>query len=163
MVYFHLWETNVFYRRTKMRNDSDYYIVDKEVLPEVFSKVMEAKQLMLSDEKMTVGEAVSKVGISRSAFYKYKDHVSCLSESKRGRMMIFAINLEDRAGLLSTVLNIIARHGVNILTINQTIPVNSVANVTISVDTGAGFDVTELIENLKASEGVITLKVIARE
>ena len=146
-----------------MNSDTDYYIVDKAVLPEVFSKVMEAKQLMLSDEKMTVGEAAAKVGISRSAFYKYKDHVSRLSESKRGRMMIFALNLEDRAGLLSTVLNIIARHGVNILTINQTIPVNAVANVTISVDTGAGFDVTELIENLKASEGVITLKVIARE
>ena len=146
-----------------MRNDSDFYIVNKAVLPEVFLKVTEAKQLMLSDGKMTVGEAVNAVGISRSAFYKYKDHVSPLSESQHGRIMIFALNLEDRAGLLSTVLNIIARHGVNVLTINQTIPINSVANVTISVDTGAGFDVTELIENLKASEGVMSLKVIARE
>ena len=146
-----------------MQNDSDYYIVDKQVLPEVFVKVIKAKQLMLEDEKMTVQDAVSAAGISRSAFYKYKDHVSRLSESKRGRIMTVACNLEDRAGLLSTVLNVIARHGVNILTINQTIPINGVANVTISVDTGSSFDITALIESLKKITGVMALKVIARE
>ena len=167
MVYFHLWETNVFYGRTKMQNDSDYYsdyyIVDKNVLPEVFFKVIKAKQLMLADEKMTVQDAVSAAGISRSAFYKYKDHVSCLSESTRGRIMTIALNLKDRSGLLSDALNVIAKHNVNILTINQTIPINGVANVTISVDTVASFDITQLIESLKNIKGVMALKVIARE
>ena len=146
-----------------MQSDSDYYIVDKKVMPEVFLKVLRAKQLMRSDESMTVMDAVAAAGISRSAFYKYKDHVSCLNESRRGRIMTVAFDLEDRSGLLSNVLNIIARHGVNILTINQTIPVNGIANVTISIDTGASFDITELIEKLKTTEGVMALKVIARE
>lgn len=146
-----------------MQNDSDYYIVNKKVLPEVFAKVIEVKQLLAADESRTVQDAVSEVGISRSAYYKYKDQVSRLSESKRGRIMTIALNLEDRAGLLSTVLNVIARSRVNILTINQTIPINAVANVTISVDTGTNFDITALIDDLKTIKGVMTLKVIARE
>ena len=142
---------------------SDYYIVDKLVLPEIFAKVVEAKQLMLSDEKLTVQEAVGKVGISRSAFYKYKDHVSRLGESTRGRIMTIAFNLMDKSGVLSAVLNEIASHGVNILTINQTIPINGIANVTVSVDTGGSFNVSALIENLNKTDGVTALKIIARE
>ena len=146
-----------------MEKTSDFYIVDKCVLPEIFTKVVAAKNLMLSDEKLTVAEAVAKVGISRSAFYKYKDHVSCLGDSKMWRIMTVACNLRDEAGLLSCVLNIIASHGVNILTINQTIPINGIANVTISVDTGGGVDITDLMEKLQNTDGVLTLKIIARE
>jgi chorismate mutase len=124
---------------------------------------MQAKQLMEADENQTVQDVVNKVGISRSAFYKYKDYISCLGENKRGRIMTIAFNLRDEAGLLSNVLNIIARHRLNILTINQTIPINEIANVTISVDIGNNFDVAELVENLKTINGVMTLKIIARE
>lgn len=146
-----------------MDKTCEYYIVDKRVLPEIFVKVVEAKQLMLADEKMTVQEAAAHVGISRSAFYKYKNYVSRLDESTRGRMMTIAFNLKDKSGILSAVLNKIAEYGVNILTINQTIPLNGIANVTISVDTGKGFDVTALIENLNKTNGVTALKIIARE
>lgn len=147
-----------------MDNASNYYIVDKRVLPEIFIKVVQAKQLMEADDSKTVLDAVNQVGISRSAFYKYKDYVSCLGENKRGRIMTIAFNLKDESGLLSVVLNVIAQHKVNILTINQTIPINDIANVTISVDIGSNsFDITELVENLKKINGVMTLKIIARE
>lgn len=147
-----------------MADKSNLYIVDKKVLPEVFLKVVEAKRLMEMDSAKTIQEAVNAVGISRSAFYKYRDYVFPLGDNSRGRTVTIAFNLNDTPGLLSNVLNIIASEKVNILTINQTIPINNVANVTITAETGDMLvELSDLIEKIKKISGVITLKIIARE
>lgn len=148
---------------TIMDDTSKYLIVDKDVLPKVFLKVIETKRLV-SVEGLSVSDAAASVGISRSAFYKYRDKVFPLGENRRGTTVIIALSLDHRPGLLSNVLNTIADFGANILTINQTIPINGVANITISAEVGA---LTEGIESLvlkiKEAEGVLALKIIARE
>lgn len=147
-----------------MKNSSDYYIVDKRVLPDVFIKVMEVKELIASHKAASVQEACDIAQVSRSAYYKYKDYISPLGDNNRGQTVIIAFNLRDEAGLLSNVLNIMADNGANILTINQTIPINTIANVTISIETSdLKLGVNELAEKIKKIEGVIALKIIARE
>lgn len=147
-----------------MDNNSDFYIVDRRALPEVFMKVMAVKQLMASGNSLSVQEATAKVGISRSAFYKYRDYIFPLGEDKRGHTVIFACDLDDKPGLLSTVLDIIAGEDVNILTINQTIPINGIANVTVSVEVSRiRNDISVLIDKLKVIDGLLSIKIIARE
>ncbi len=147
-----------------MSGNSDYYIVDKRVMPDVFVKVVEAKELFEKGKVSSVQEAVERVGVSRSAYYKYKDYVSVLGSGTRGKIAILAFNLEDKAGLLSLVLNILADNGANVLTINQTIPVNNVANVTITIDiSNMTIGVRALLENISKIHGVLTIKIIARE
>lgn len=147
-----------------MSGNSDYYIVDKRVMPEVFIKVVEAKTLFDKGAAASVQEAVDKVGVSRSAYYKYKDYVSAIGSDTRGKIVILAFNLEDKSGLLSLVLNIMADNGANVLTINQTIPINNVANVTITIDTGnMTISVRDLLDNISRVHGVLALKIIARE
>lgn len=147
-----------------MENSSEYYIVDKRVLPEVYIKVVEAKRLLEQHITSSVQEAVDMAGVSRSAYYKYKDYVSELSAGTRGRTAIIAFNLMDEAGLLSNVLNAMAESGANILTINQTIPINGIANVTISMETGnMKIQLNTLISNIADIKGVQTIKIIARE
>ena len=91
-----------------MREDKNYYIVDKTVLPEIFLKVMEVKNLLESKKEKTVQDAVNKVGISRSAFYKYRDAVHPLYENTRGKTVTVSMNLDHTPGLLSSVLNGVA-------------------------------------------------------
>lgn len=147
-----------------MTDYTEYYIVDKKVMPEVFLKVVEAKELLDKGSVLSVQEAVESVGVSRSAYYKYKDYVSALSNNSRGKIVILAFNLEDKAGILSLVLNIMADHSANVLTINQTIPIGGVANVTITADTSdMKQSVGDMLKNISKIHGVLTLKIIARE
>jgi len=147
-----------------MREDKNFYIIDKSVLPEIFLKVMDVKNLLESGREKTVQDAVSKVGISRSAFYKYRDAVFPLYENTRGKTVTFAANLDDTKGVLSCVLNGVASAGANILTINQNIPINGIAMVTISIETDAmERDLGSLVEELQKIHGVQTFKIIARE
>jgi chorismate mutase len=149
----------------EVEQSSNYYIVDKRVLPDVFVKVVSAKRLMQANRLMTVQEAVKRVGLSRSAFYKYRDYVFTLDDNSRGKTITVGFDLKDEAGSLSDVLNTIAECGANVLTINQTIPINNVANVTVTVDMGNmqsdGAEV--LIGNISKVEGVLALKILARE
>ena len=138
-----------------------YYLVEAEVLPEIFLKVMEAKELPQTGEAVTVGEAVSKVGISRSAFYKYKDAISPFQDLRHGRILTFQVLLRDQPGLLSQVLSAFARCGVNILTINQSIPVNGCATITISAETAGMTESMEtLMSRLLSSQGVIRAEIL---
>lgn len=147
-----------------MKEDKKFYIVDKSVLPEIFLKVMDVKNLLASGREKTVQDAVNNVGISRSAFYKYRDAVFPLYENTRGKTVTFGINLDDTKGVLSAVLNSVAAAGANILTINQNIPINGIANVTISIETNAmDNDIGHLMDNVKSLSGVISLNIIARE
>ena len=146
------------------RNDQQkkYYLVDASVLPEIFLKVLEAKELLQTGEAPTVGEAVNRVGISRSAFYKYKDSITAFQDLRSGRILTVSVLLRDQPGLLSRVLSVFARCGANILTINQSIPVNGTAAVTISAETAAMTESTEtLLNDLLSAEGVIRAEVVA--
>jgi len=142
-------------------DENSFLIIEARALPEVFIKTLETKRLVESGKCRTVQEAVRKAGISRSAFYKYKDSVFALSDVK-GRSLTLAMNLEDSPGLLSSVLNVLAKGGVNILTINQTIPINSIANITITLETRTS-NILEIIEELQEIPGITALKILARE
>ncbi len=147
-----------------MKKENNFFIVEKNALPEVFLKVMEVKRLIETGKGKNIQDAVSKVGISRSAFYKYRDSVFPFYENSRGKTVTIGINLEDTRGLLSDVLNILAQEGANILTIHQTIPLNSIANVTITFETGKIVnEISHLLDEIKNLDGVQSLKIIARE
>ena len=141
---------------------SKYYLVQADALPEVFVKVIEAKSLLETGEARTVGEAVDRVDLSRSAFYKYKDAISPFRDLKRDTVTTFHMLLHDKPGTLAAVLSIFTESGANILTINQSIPANGAALVTISVVTGNMIKSTEeLMSNLGAVNGVMKVEIMA--
>ena len=141
---------------------NSFYLVSAEALPEVFLKVAEAKRMLQVGEAATVGEAARKVNISRSAFYKYKDAVQPFQDMKAGHIMTFYAILKDNPGVLSSFLFIFADSGANILTINQTIPTNGCAAVTISAETGEMREaVEEMMERVSAAPGVIRFEILA--
>lgn len=140
----------------------NYYIVDSEALPEIFRKVVEARRLLDTGEVETVNHAVQKMGISRSAFYKYKDAVRPFQDMLHGRIVTFQMMLKDQTGILSQVLNLFADYGVNILTINQGIPINGCAVVTLNVETsGLQGTLQELLEGMDGAEGVLRAEILA--
>lgn len=147
-----------------MKENKQYYIIDKEVLPEVFLKVMEVKNLLETEKAMTVQEATEKVGISRSSFYKYKDSIMPFYEKGRGQTITILIRLMDESGRLSELLNYIASLGGNILTINQMIPMNGVALINICMETyHVQMEIGAFIEELETIAGVQSIKLLARE
>ena len=139
-----------------------YYIVAAEALPEIFIKVAEAKRMMQTGEASTVGAATRAVGISRSAFYKYKDAVQPFNNMKAGRIITFYTMLKDSPGVLSNVLSIFAGSGANILTINQSIPTNGCAAVTISAETSRMAESLEqLMADVTSLDGVLRFEILA--
>lgn len=139
-----------------------YFIVEASALPEIFLKVAEAKQALELGEAATVNEATRKVGISRSAFYKYKDAVRPFNDMMNGHIVTFQAMLKDEPGVLSAILNIFAESGGNILTINQTIPTGSVAAVNLSAETsGLNISLEELVSRTGEMEGVVKFEVLA--
>ena len=139
-----------------------FFIVSADALPEVFVKVAEAKRMLQVGEAATVGQAAAMVGISRSAFYKYKDAVQPFQNMKAGHIITLYALLRDNPGVLSNYLSIFAMSGANILTINQTIPTNGCAGVTVTAETS---DMTETMDemfsHLAAAEGVLRFEIMA--
>ncbi len=145
-----------------MGSKTKFYIVAAEALPDIFIKVAEAKRMMQTGEAETVGAATRQVGISRSAFYKYKDAVQPFNNMKAGRIITFYTMLKDSPGVLSNVLAIFAGSGANILTINQSIPTNGCAAVTISAETSEmGASLEELMVKVSGLDGVIKMDILA--
>ena len=139
-----------------------YYIVSADALPEVFLKVAEAKRMLQVGEAATVGEAARQVGISRSAFYKYKDAVQPFQDMKAGHIITFYALLRDNPGVLSSCLPIFAGSGANVLTINQTIPTNGCAGVTISAETSEMHEgLEEMIAQVSGADGVLKFEILA--
>ena len=139
-----------------------YYIVEASALPEVFLKVAEAKRLLSTGEVATVNEAARITGISRSAFYKYRDTVMPFHNMMIGRILTYQLKLHDEPGVLSGILKTFADFSANILTINQTIPSGGCALVTVTAET-SGIKETpdELLRQLSGSSGVIKAEVLA--
>ncbi|MBD9199678.1 MAG: ACT domain-containing protein [Clostridiales bacterium] len=133
-----------------------------EALPEIFIRVAEAKRMMQTGEAETVGAATKLAGISRSAFYKYKDAVQPFNDMKSEHIITFYTLLKDVSGTLSRVLNVFAASGANILTINQSIPTNGCAAVTVSAETsGMEKSLEQLIGDISSLENVIKFEILA--
>ena len=147
-----------------MSNESKYYVVKRKAIPEVLLKVVEAKRLLDTEKVMTVQEAIDAVGISRSSFYKDKDDIFPFHENTKGKTVTFVIQMDDKPGVLSAVLNLIAIYHANILTIHQSIPVNEIALLTLSVNIlPTSGDAADMIEEIEALEGIHYLKILAKE
>lgn len=145
-------------------SDNKYFIVKEKAVPEVLLKVVEAKRLLDSEKVITVQEATDQVGISRSSFYKYKDDIFPFHESNRGRTITFMLQMDDQPGLLSVVLSEVAKCEANILTIHQSIPVNGVASLTLSVEISpTTLNAALMIQNIEQLDGIHYLKILARE
>lgn len=139
-----------------------YYLIKAEALPEVFVKVTEAKSLLETGEARTVAEAVERVDLSRSAFYKYKDAIAPFRDMKRDNITTLHIKLHDKPGKLAGVLSIFTETGANILTINQSIPANGVALVTVSfVAESVAVAPDELVNRLYSVSGVVSVGIMA--
>ena len=144
--------------------NQEYYLIDKSVLPEVFSKVIEAKRILQTGESKTVHEATKKVGISRSVFYKYKDSVHVFVEKDKQNIITIILYLSDEIGALSRVLGLISSAGASILTINQNVPMNGIAPVFISFNTlKMDIELEELLNQMRTLSGVLSVKPVAKE
>ena len=147
-----------------MAEKTSFFVLREKAVPEVLLKVVEAKRLLDSGKVESVQDATEAVGISRSSFYKYKDDIFPYHENQKGKTITMVIQLDDEPGLLSAVLSKIATFKANILTIHQTIPVNGIASLTLSVDilptTG---DSAIMLEEIEALDGVRYLKILSRE
>ena len=139
-----------------------YYLVAAEALPEIFIRVAEAKRMMQTGEAETVGAATKLAGISRSAFYKYRDAIAPFQNLMAGRIITFQIMLKDKAGILSEILTIFANCGANILTINQSIPTGGRAMVTISAETSnLNCNIEALTQQIAERTGVVKADCVA--
>ena len=162
--------TDVFLLRTQkgryffMEEKSKYFVVKQKAVPEVLLKVVEAKKLLESERVITVQEATDRVGISRSSFYKYKDDIFPFYDNAKGKTITLVMQMDDEPGLLSDLLHIVAVYHANILTIHQSIPVNGVATLTLSVEvlesTG---NVSRMVEDMEEKHGVHYVKILAME
>ena len=146
-----------------MTEDSKYYVVKQKALPEVLLKVAQVNKI-IETKRMSIAEATESVGISRSSYYKYKDDIFPFRDNVKGKTTTFVLSMDDEPGILSVVLKTIAEYKANLLTIHQTIPVNGVASLTLSVDilptTG---DSAKMIEQIEQLSGVRYLKILSRE
>lgn len=147
-----------------MAGEGKYFVLKRDAVPEVLLKVVEAKRLVESGRVETIQEAVDQVGISRSSFYKYKDDIFPFHDEAKGKTVTFMLQMEDETGLLSRVLNIVAEFGANILTIHQTIPINGVATLTVSVEVLSGTgDMSAMIEKIEEQPNIHGLKILSGE
>jgi chorismate mutase len=141
----------------------DFLLVSKDILPEAIIKTAQAKELLAQFDALTINEACERVDISRSAFYKYKDGVFPFYEASKGRIITLALILIDRAGILSNVLNYIASVKGNVLTINQGIPLQGIANVSVAIETEKMEETIEsLLAHLRELDGVRKIELISK-
>ncbi|MCD8083118.1 MAG: ACT domain-containing protein [Clostridiales bacterium] len=143
---------------------SKYFVLKQKAVREVLLKVVEAKRLLESEKVLTVQEATDRAGISRSSFYKYKDDIFPFYDNTKGKTVTFVVQMPDQPGILSDLLHIVADYKANILTIHQSIPVNGIATLTLSVevkpDTG---NVSGMVEEIEEQDEVHYVKILARE
>ena len=145
-----------------MSNLAKYFIVEASAMPEIYRKVAQAKNLLETGEETTVNAAARAVGISRSAFYKYKDAVRPFHDMLHGRIVTMQLLLRDEPGALSGVLNVLAGTGVNVLTINQNLPVHGCAVVTVTAETSQlSLTMEEVLRAAADAAGVLKCEILA--
>jgi ACT domain-containing protein len=142
---------------------STFYLVREEILPEAIKKTIKVKELLKRGDARTINDAVEKMELSRSAYYKYKDYVFPFYEASKEKIVTLALLLEHKPGVLSRVLNIIANERGSVLTINQGIPLQGVANATVSIETiDLTIDLEALLDKLRLVDGVKRLEVLGQ-
>ena len=147
-----------------MSEKTNYFVLKEKAVPEVLLKVVEAKRLFESGKAASVQDATEAVGISRSSFYKYKDDIFPYHDNERGKSITLVIQLDDEPGLLSNILRAIDTFKCNIMTIHQSVPINGIASLTLSIDVFHTEDkVDEMVLSIEEVEGVHYAKIIARE
>lgn len=147
-----------------MEKETKFYTVKRRALPEVLLKVVEVNRLLQSGKARTVRQAIDCVGISRSSYYKYKDDIFPMHEKIQGKTITFVMEMEDRPGLLAHILEKVAACQVNVLSIHQSIPVHSIALVTLSVRVlPVSEDVPGLFERIEHAEGIHNLKIVSAD
>lgn len=147
---------------TKGKKDK-FYLVSEVILPEAIKKTIRVKEILQLGEVRTINEAVEKMDLSRSAYYKYKDYVFPFYEVAQGKIVSISLQLSNEAGMLSNVLRIIAEYNGSVLTINQSIPLQGVANANISFETeGMIGTLEDLLQQIRNSRGVIKVELIGQ-
>ena len=147
-----------------MKKNSQLIVADAQILPDVFSKVLEVKKLMAQKGEKSFASACKRVGISRSAYYKYKDCVFSYEELFTRRIVNMHLLLNDQPGVLSSVLIFLHSCGANVLTVNQSIPVDGAAAVNISLRLSEESE-NELVSlnSIKELDGVLEVKIFSAE
>jgi len=146
---------------TVMENKDRYYIVHESALPRGLKQVCEARALLISGKAKNITEAVKVVGISRSEYYKYRDCVELYTREFQDNIITLQAVLTDRAGVLSSFLNAVARAGGNVLTVNQNIPIDGAAGITLSVNTvEMRVKIETLMKRLLALDGVQSAQIL---
>ena len=138
-----------------------YFLVREEILPEAIKKTIRVKEMLKRGDARTINEAVERMELSRSAYYKYKDYVFPFFEASRNKIIAINMLLSNKPGVLSSVLNTISADQGNVLTINQGIPQQGVANVAVTIETALlTIDLEALLDKLRMVEGVKRLEIL---
>ncbi len=147
-----------------MTGESDYYVVRTNALPEVLRKVVEVKRLLEENANMSIQEAAEIAGISRSSYYKYKDDIFPFYDSSKGKTVTLVVQMIDELGFISKICSRISEYRANILTIHQSIPVNGIATLTISVEVRSDTrNITDMIHEIEMMDKVQYVKILAQE
>jgi chorismate mutase len=147
-----------------VKESHKYYVVTQKAMPEVLLRVIEAKRMLAANQALSVQEAVSAVGISRSSFYKYNEEIFEFHGKTTETTLTLTFEMQDEPGFLADVLRVIAEFKANILTIHQSIPIGGIASLTLSIlilkETG---DVAKMVTALEQHPGVGRVRMLAKE
>lgn len=148
---------------TEQNSQGGFFLVQEQILPEAIKKTIRVKEMLKRGDARTINEAVDSMGLSRSAYYKYKDYVFPFYEASRNKIISLTLLLEHKKGVLSSVLNTISADSGSVLTINQGIPLQGVANATLSIETAhLSVDLEALLDKLRMVDGVKRLDVLGQ-
>lgn len=143
--------------------NTGFFLVKEDILPTAIKKTIKVNEMLKRGDAATINEAIASTGLSRSAYYKYKDSVFPFYEASLNKIVSVSFMLDHKKGVLSKVLNIISDDSANILTINQGLPLQGMANVTLSIETeNMNIDLEALLDKLRIVDGVRRLEIVGQ-
>ena len=146
----------------KLKKDK-FYLVQEDILPEAIKKTIKVKDILKLGEAKTINEAVERMDLSRSAYYKYKDYVFPFYEIAQGKIVSITVSMSNDPGMLSSILRAIAESNGSILTINQDIPLQGIANVTIAFETkDLSTTLEECLDNIRSTRGILKVEILGQ-
>ena len=146
----------------KLKKDK-FYLVQEDILPEAIKKTIKVKEILKLGEAKTINEAVERMDLSRSAYYKYKDYVFTFYEIAQGKIVSITVSMSNDPGMLSSILRAIAESNGSILTINQDIPLQGIANVTIAFETkDLSTTLEECLDNIRSIRGILKVEILGQ-
>lgn len=147
-----------------MNSESDYFVVRTKALPTVLKKVVEVKSILESEKGISIAEATERAGISRSSFYKYKEDIFPFYDSSKGKTVTLVIQMRDELGYLSKICSKISEYRANILTIHQSIPVNSIVTLSVSIEVREDTsDINTMIREIEEWSNIQYVKILSQE